>query len=228
MYNGYRFHPKQEFGLFNPDLILYTLNRIQELKSLHSQFSIKEILDNIPKNSNNSPSQSTLTLLSGPLSKHNSSLLKFFGKSPIVMEDGVLPSFQLAELNNMKDQDERPIFSLIFYLGGLTYASNSPFPNTQLVIPNLLEETSFLNHLTKVIALKDDFSSICQQWIDSGDISEFCQCLTTQVFSEFQNRDVIGGEDIVSRCKYIKIFFFFKNKFNFQTRYLCKFKIGIW
>jgi hypothetical protein len=80
----------------------------------------------------------------------------------------------------MKDGDERPIYSLIFYLGGLTYASNSPFPNTQLVIPNLLAETSFLNHLTKIVGSKNILSSICQEWIETKDISEFCQYLTTQ------------------------------------------------
>jgi hypothetical protein len=129
-------------------------------------------------------------------------------------------------LNSLQDKDPKPVLSLIYYFGGLTYSHNSPSPNTKLVIPNLLAEREFLDHLKTVIELEDTLFSICRQWIEDKDISHFCSYLTSNVLHKFQNRDVKVGEDAFSPCMYI-IFFssLFKNKkVNFQK----KKKIGVY
>lgn len=200
-FNGYRFVPEQKEALFNSTLVLFQLNLIQELKAQSPQLNIGDILSKIPPDRNNSPTQSTFSLLSG-LDISDQKLAQLFKLEPISLTKSIQLDYQIDNLNELgKVVDPSPIYSLMFYLGALTHTENSRVRNPELKIPNLVSEEDFIERLKKIFDPKNFLEPLCSDWLKTKNIQPLCEYLSNEIFSGFQNTDVTGGEVAFSSGK---------------------------
>jgi hypothetical protein len=200
-FNGYRFVPEQKEALFNSTLVLFQLNLIQELKAQSPQLNIGDILSKIPPDRNNSPTQSTFSLLSG-LDISDQKLAQLFKLEPISLTKSIQLDYQIDNLNELgKVVDPSPIYSLMFYLGALTHTENSRVKNPELKIPNLVSEEDFIERLKKIFDPKNFLEPLCSDWLKTKNIQPLCEYLSNEIFSGFQNTDVTGGEVAFSSGK---------------------------
>lgn len=187
LHNGYRFIPKQEDGLFNSNRILYTLNAIQRLKYSNPFCTIDKILESLPQDENSSPTEATLFLIQRVVENKESILLEIFS-GPIKTK--IRSNFHLSLLNEL-NKDNTAIFSLIYYVGGLTYGHKSI--SSALVIPNEIAEREYIDRLYLMTKIDESLPSVCRNWIQTRDISNFCK-LVSKYMKDFQFRDVTENE----------------------------------
>jgi len=177
------------------------LNEIQKSKSRRTVPRFQDILFGISSDWNNSPTQSTFSLLSR-LDISDQKLAQLLKLEPISLTEELHTGYEIDNLNELgKVVDLSPIYSLMFYLGALTHTENSRVRNPELKITNLVSEEEFIERLKKIFDPKNSLGLICSEWLETKNIQPLCEYLSKEIFSGFQNADVTGGELAFSSSK---------------------------
>ena len=144
-FDGYRFIPGQQEGLYNPQLCLHLLkhtltNSVKPSIILSDKFSWQDLEDTNVKLSEN-----VFRLLAyNPLSDSVVANLK---TGPIVLQSKLVSILRMEDLQTVESQSDIFLLSLMYYHGMVTFCEG-PDPGS-LRIPNRLAEFQFLDQLGK-------------------------------------------------------------------------------
>lgn len=208
-HDGYRFHPRQTEGIYNPARILHNLSHIQIAVTngvLPSGKTLAELgqylLSIIPSDPNTLPAQSTLNLIShsaGAMSVFNSLLAK--DNASLHCPEGLTQRFRLAELEITSRT--QPLLSFLYYSGAVSHSAPSDPPSTEtyLSIPNTLARTEFLEEARKMLHLTQHDVGYLRNgivdFVEKQDFSLFAAAMEAAMRG-FTGRASIVAEDAFS------------------------------
>ncbi|KAL6074795.1 EF-hand domain-containing protein, variant 3 [Balamuthia mandrillaris] len=203
-HDGYYFHPRAEEPLYNPTRILHGLQQIECLKvpdNLSSMELAIRLQEEIPKDSNSKPAESTLQAI------------REARYAPIVIEKllaqedatinipgGAEEVFRLSHMNELATSPT-PLLSFMRYMGALTYVpvNFNDRISYSLRIPNDVARREFTKALQDLLDLdetgKTDLRQAINVLVEKKELSPFCKAVSKHLLSRSNARDVILGED---------------------------------
>jgi len=149
--NGYRFTPEQEVTLFNPNLVMYNLQEIQNILQntkdgikLSGEQLCEKII--IIEDKNTQPAKTTLNIFSYYHSSFAELLQQEKPISKLILAGDIELDFQQDSPENM--------FKLMYYLGALTFSNKTDKDNYYYVIPNNKARTEFIEKIKRTIRIR--------------------------------------------------------------------------
>jgi hypothetical protein len=188
-YNGYLFHQKGEYRVYNPAMVLYFFNQI-----LKGKQAPEKIVDD-----NNRTDYARLQRLVQN-DRNRETLLEIVKGNGIVAN--IASQFSIDEMYN-----DDYFISLLFYMGLLTI-DTAIEGDIRLKIPNYSIQTLYWEYIerltrdlnTEVIINVREQSAAIRELAYRGNPMPYLEYVSNNIFSRLSNRDLIGFDE-----KYIKI-----------------------
>ena len=197
-YNGYRFHPAQTEGVYNPTLALYFLKHLAR-----QGVPPARLLDN------------NLAM--------DRNRLRYVAQLPhgeTLITRALNPEVPLAitELSNRfgveemltAPKDAAFMASLLYYFGVLTLAGHDAFGKLQLTIPNQVVRQLYIERLAAQLLPNPDDQQHQQQVIErfyaTGDPGPLCELLE-QRLGVLDNRDLRWSNELVVKMAFLAVLF---------------------
>ncbi|MDR3341710.1 MAG: ATP-binding protein, partial [Treponema sp.] len=188
-YNGYLFHQKGEYRVYNPAMVLYFFNQIQA-----ENRPPKKIVDD-----NNRTDYARLQRLVQN-DRNRETLLEIVKGNGIVAN--IASQFSIDEMYN-----DDYFISLLFYMGLLTI-DTAIEGDIRLKIPNYSIQTFYWEYIerltrdlnTEVSINVREQSAAIRELAYRGNPVPYLEYISKNIFSRLSNRDLIGFDE-----KYIKI-----------------------
>ena len=198
-YNGYRFDSWQNDPVYNPTLVLYFLEYLQQ----NRRFPERLLDVNLAMDRNRIDYIASLP--------HGDSVI-----AAALNDTAPLTVPLLAERFGVKDmleatKDQVFMASLLYYLGALTHAGCDEFGELRLVIPNLVIRRLYIDRIRDALLSGYDDQQIrrqaTQQFYRSGDLEPLADFIETRYFPVFDNRDLRWSNELVVKTAFLVTLF---------------------
>lgn len=198
----------QSYGIFNPTRILHSLLQLQRrlnshLNSFPTLEQYQELLSRISQDPNSRPAESLLSVIS--LSAGASSVIDTLvvqALDSLFCPEGLIQRFSISDL--VVADNTRPLLSLLYYTGALTFNVMPELKGTYFKTPNALAHKEFLQAAQNLLHLKESDTLAWRDGVvaivEQEDLGTFARALEHS-FRRFDGRDVIGGEDALAARK---------------------------
>ncbi len=187
-YNGYLFSPDTSELVYNPTLVLYCLNSIQERGQYPGQMA----------DANLAADEDKLRYL-GQVTRGRKLVADVLGSDRPLEISRLEERFTLANLLERETQDERFLGSFLYYFGMLTLAGETPRRKLKLSPPNLVTKALYVEALKRYLGPAPlDGGRPAGTLTGDGEIAPFLRFVEARVFPVLSNRDYLGmGEKAV-------------------------------
>ena len=198
-YNGYRFDSRQNHPVYNPTLVLYFLEYLQQ----NGRFPERLLDVNLAMDRNRIEYIASLP--------HGDSVIA------AALNDAAPLTVQLlAERFGVKDmleatKDQVFMASLLYYLGALTQAGRDEFGELRLVIPNLVIRRLYIDRIRDALLSGYDDQQMrrqaTRQFYRSGELTPLAEFIETRYFPVFDNRDLHWSNELVVKTAFLVTLF---------------------
>jgi hypothetical protein len=195
-YNGYRFHPAQIEGIYNPTLALYFLKRLAN----DGGYPARLLDDNLAMDRNRLRYVASLphgeTLITRALS----------AEAPLAVAQ-LSNRFGVEEMLTAP-KDATFMASLLYYFGVLTLAGRDTLGALQLTIPNQVVRQLYVERLRDQLLPDDEDQRqvVCRGFYATGALGPLCE-LIEQRFGVLDNRDLRWRNELVVKMAFLAVLF---------------------
>lgn len=195
-YNGYRFHPAQTAGVYNPTLALYFLKHLARQGIPPARL----LDDNLAMDRNRLRYVARLpqgeTLLAEALNP----------ETPLAIAQ-LSNRFGVEEMLNAS-KDTAFMASLLYYFGVLTLAGRDEIGALQLTIPNQVVRQLYVERLRHHVLpdAEDPRQAACRTFYATGELGPLCELLEHR-FGVLDNRDLRWSNELVVKMAFLAVLF---------------------
>jgi len=199
-YNGYCFSAEADEPVYNPTLVLYFLEALQENNAYPD-----EMLD-----SNLAMDRARLfyvARLGGAKALLNAALNE---QEPLTVTT-LAQRFGIAEILSGKKKSTEYLAALLYYLGVLTLDRRAALRKLVLRIPNLVVRELYVEQLRELLLPDVDDQESAQQAAEtffvSGELQPLCDFVERRLFTAYDNRDYITANELTIKTAFLTLLF---------------------
>lgn len=197
-YNGYRFSMDEDVRLYNPILIFYFLDTLQD----HCRFP-HDMLDQ------NLATDRQKIAYVAHLEHGDRVITTALSETEPVSVPTLSQRFGVHHILH-GEKDAPFMASLLYYLGVLTLGDMTPFGKRMLRIPNLVTRKLYAEQIKELLLPRgthNDALQVADQLYQQGNIGVVCEFLERTVFRVLDNRDYQWANELTVKMAFLTLLF---------------------
>ena len=199
-YDGYRFSSEAKVDVYNPTMMLYFLDALQESCTFP-----RDMLDE-----NLSADGAKLDFIA-QIPGGSQLLLDLVHENATVVVSALSKRFGIRDLLSDAGKDNAFMVSLLYYFGVLSLDTITPQGKLVLKIPNLVMRKLYVERLVELLlpnpGVRDEGKLAAEQVYQYGDIGPLCEFVEQKYFKVFHNPDYRWANELTVKTAFLTLLY---------------------